>query len=306
MNFCTKCGRPRAGAAQFCTGCGAQLGTLPPVAAPATTEQARPTGVPAQWPASVPPQHGPAARQPGEAAPSDSASPDTAPLRIPAVQGGFGVGESAAGVPLRNSGSVPGRRGTGKAGFVLAGVLAVLLAGGAVVWAVTRHSGQAGRPAAGHVTRLAQGTPTRPEPTATPSPGFSSGLVMVAPGVPRGGAEPAVVTFLDEYFSAINNHDFQQYESLLDASLQQNETLAKFNAGYGTTADSGATLVNLAPGSGSAVAATITFTSHQSAADSPTRTTCTSWQTTLYLHPQGLSYEMGVAPSSYPATYRPC
>ena len=306
MNFCTKCGRPRGGAARFCTGCGAPLSNGGPAAAPATTERARPTGVPAQWPASVPPQHGAAARQPGEAT-RPAVSPETAPLNIAAVQGDLGVGDPAAGVPFRNPGGVPGRTKTGKAGFVLAGILAVLLVGGAAAWVATRHAGQAGHPAVGHVTRLAQSTPPRSEPSPTsPSARPSGGLVTVAPGVPLDGAEPSVVAFLDDYFAAINGHDFQRYLSLLDASLRKSETFAKFSAGYGTTADSGAMLVAFASGSGQVVAATITFTSHQSAADSATKTTCTSWQTTLYLHPQGGSYVMGATPASYRAIYRPC
>lgn len=291
MNFCTKCGRPRGGAAQFCTGCGARLGK----AAPAATERARPASVPAQWPASVPPQHGAAPWKPSE----------TAPLDIAAVQAGPDAANPAAGVPFRNSGGVPGRSRAGKGGLVLAGILAVLLACGAAVWVVTSHGRQAGHPAAGHVQ--AQGTRARPRPTATPPPARpSGGLVTVAPGVPLGGAEPAVVAFLDDYFEAINDHDFRLYRSLLDASLRKSETAAIFSSGYGTTADSGATLVGLAPGSGQAVAATITFTSHQSAADSRTKTTCTSWQTTVYLHLRGKSYVQGAPPASYRAIYRPC
>lgn len=285
MNFCRKCGRPRGGAARFCAGCGTPLDGAPS-GAPATTEQAQPVTVPAQWPASVPPQ-------PGE----------TAPLDIAAVRDDLGVGDPAAGVPFRNQGSVPRRARADKAGLMLAGAMAVLVAGGTGVWAVTRHAGQAGHPAAGHAANPAPSTPARPEPTAAPA---GDNLVMIAPGVAQGGAEPAVVAFLDDYFAAINDHDFPQYRSLLGAPLRKDETAADFRAGYRTTADSGATLVGLAPGSGQAVAATITFTSHQSAADSPTRTTCTTWQTTLYLRPKGQSYVIEEPPASYRAIYRAC
>ena len=255
----------------------------------------------------MPPGAAPAGAAPPGAAPARAAPAETAPLDVAAVQGGVDVGDRPADVPFRRPGGVPDRARTGKAGFLLAGTLAVLLAGGAAAWLVIGHPRQAGGPAPGHVTRLAQATPTRPQPTSTPpSAGPSGGLVVVAPGVPLGGTEPSVVAFLDDYFTAINGHDFQQYLTLLDAPLRKSETFSKFSAGYGTTADSGATLVGLAPGSGQAVAATITFTSHQSAADSPSRTTCTSWQITLYLHPQGESYVMGVTPARYSAIYRPC
>jgi hypothetical protein len=238
--------------------------------------------VPAQWPPSVPPQPGPAPL-PG----------------ITAVHDDLGAGGPAGGVPFRNQSRVAGRARAGQPGLVLAGILAVLVVGGMSLWAVTRHAGPARRPALS--------TSAGPGPAATrPSASASDSLVRTAAGVSRGGVEPAVVALLDDYFAAINDHDFQQYRSLLGARMRKAETAAAFRARYLTTADSSATLIGLASGSGPGVAATITFTSHQPAADSPTRSACTSWQTTLYLHPKGKSYVIGEPPASYRAIYRAC
>jgi hypothetical protein len=113
------------------------------------------------------------------------------------------------------------------------------------------------------------------------------------------------MAFLNDYFTAINTHDYQQYFGLLDGQLQQGETAAKFRAGYRSTSDSAATLTALAS-PGAQTAASVTFTSHQLATDSPTHTGCTRWSITLYLDPQGSSYVIGTAPSSYHAFYQAC
>ena len=115
-----------------------------------------------------------------------------------------------------------------------------------------------------------------------------------------------MLTFLDEYFNAINTHNYQEYLSLLDAQEQQNETPAAFRAGFRTTTDSDATLVGLTSTGTGLVAASITFTSHQAPADSATHTSCTSWDITLYLGMQGGGYVMQLPPPGYKASYRAC
>jgi len=157
-----------------------------------------------------------------------------------------------------------------------------------------------------HVSSTPPTSPARPttSPPVTPSP-TSTGLVTVAPGVPPGGDEPTVVAFLNSYFTAINNHDYQQYRGLLDAQMQQQETAAVFRAGYRGSHDSAATLTGLTS-AGAQVAASVSFTSHQPAAVSPTHSGCTDWTITLYLTPQGGPYLIGSPPSGYHASYQAC
>jgi hypothetical protein len=206
---------------------------------------------------------------------------------------------------------VPPRRGRRKVIVTVAAVIAVLAAGGGVAaWAVTRHTGhasaQGSHPPRVHATN-ASSSPAQPStsaPPTTPAP-TSTGLVAVAPGVSQQGNEPAVVAFLNNYFTAINNHDYRLYRSLLDTQLQQGETAAKFRSGFGGSSDSAATLTG--PASvGVQTAATVTFTSHQPPADTPTNTSCTLWNITLYLDPQGSSYVIGTPASSYHASYQAC
>ena len=191
----------------------------------------------------------------------------------------------------------------------MAAIVAVFaVAGGVVAWAATRHSGHpsASHPATHTATHAPstslQPTTSTPSPTPTPTP---TGLVSAAPGVAQQGNEPGVVAFLNNYFTAINHHDYPKYRHLLDAQLRRQLTLGNFVAGYRQTADSAATLTALAA-SGSQVAATVAFTSHQPASDSPSHTRCTHWTITLYLNPQGNSYVIGSPPSNYHASYHAC
>ena len=196
----------------------------------------------------------------------------------------------------------------------MAGVVVVLAGGGVAAWAALGHHGRASaspRHPASAVVSHPPSTPVQPvtSPATSapaPTPTASTGLVTVAPGVTQQGAEPAVVAFLNTYFTAINTHDYQQYRSLLSPRLQQAETEAEFRAGYRGTSDSAATLAGLAPQGPGIVAASITFTSHQPASDSPTHSGCTNWDITLYLEAQGNSYVIGSPPASYHASFQAC
>ena len=148
------------------------------------------------------------------------------------------------------------------------------------------------------------GSPTS-SPTASPKVSPSP-AVSVAPGVTSNTAEPAVAAFLDKYFAAINAHDYAAYSSLLDAQEQSVNTRSSFETGYGTTRDSGETLTSISDTGGGNESATVSFTSHQSAAESASQTACTSWTITLYLQPDGSSYLIGPAPAGYHASYQAC
>jgi hypothetical protein len=111
---------------------------------------------------------------------------------------------------------------------------------------------------------------------------------------------------LASYFTAINQHDYRQYASLLAPALQQGVTPASFASGYGSTTDSGMTLTSIASAASGLVAASVTFTSRQDPAASPDGSPCDNWQITLYLQSDGDSYQIGSPPSGYHAAYAPC
>ena len=206
---------------------------------------------------------------------------------------------------------VPPRRNRAKAVVIVAAVIVALAAGGAGAWAALGHKGH---PSAGPATHV-RVTPTAPSTSAQPSastispsatPTAGSGLLALGPGVSQGGAEPAVVAFLNSYFTAINNYDYQQYRSLLDAQLRQGLTAAQFDSDYRSVHDSTVTLTSIASAGGPTVAASMTFTSHQPLAKSASHSSCTRWSTTLYLTPHGSSYVIGSPPASYHAAYQAC
>jgi hypothetical protein len=126
------------------------------------------------------------------------------------------------------------------------------------------------------------------------------------PGIGQNPDAARVEAFLRRYFTAINDHNYQQFQPLLSPAMQQDEPAAKFAAGYQSTSDSGAVLTaisGIGPGS---VAANVSFTSQQLPTDSPTNSACTDWTITLYLSQHGSRYELEPPPSGYHAVDRPC
>jgi hypothetical protein len=87
--------------------------------------------------------------------------------------------------------------------------------------------------------------------------------------------------------------------------MRQQNPESTFNSGYATTQDSAEQLsaISLA---GAGELAAVTFTSHQNPADSPDDSSCTVWRITLYLLPQGASYQITTAPPGYRASYQSC
>jgi hypothetical protein len=160
-------------------------------------------------------------------------------------------------------------------------------------------SGSPGSPAANSPSPL----PTTPSAAPT-TPGTSGGFpVSASAAVAQQPGEQQVLSFLQSYFTAINNHDYGQYAPLIVSSLRP--TPAGFENGFGTTTDSNATLTSLVP-YGTGVAAAVKFTSNQSPSASPDGASCDAWHIILYLQPHGSSYRIGQAAPGYQARYRAC
>ena len=204
----------------------------------------------------------------------------------------------------------PGRRNKGI--FIAVAVIAFLAVGGGAYALVANHShGSAAPPtpsASISATQSAPSSPTAPTtapPTSAPPSTSSGSTVAVSAAAAGNGAAPQVTTFLNSYFTAINTHDYQAYDSLLDQQLQPYPQ-SSFDAGYGSTTDSDETLTGITDTGSGGEAASVTFTSHQQPAESPDNSSCDQWSITLFLVPNGNGYLEGAAPSTYHASYQAC
>jgi hypothetical protein len=219
----------------------------------------------------------------------------------------------------------PRRAGPAAAGHraqIISAALATvaLLAGLVTAWAAFGgHQGAA--PGARLAGRQTAATRRASPPSRSPAAPSPSSTAAPAPSVPVPGGTPAVVTmapglsqtpdaaqvdgFLVSYFTAINSRDYQQYARLLIPARRAQLTAAAFARGYGTTTDTGASLVGTSR-TGRGVAATVTFTSEQRAAPGADVTGCTYWDITLYLQRQGGALLIGNPPAGYHAYHRSC
>jgi hypothetical protein len=129
--------------------------------------------------------------------------------------------------------------------------------------------------------------------------------VTVAPAAASQPHVDQVVTLLDSYFTAINEHDFTAYSSLFIPSIRT--TMHGFGAGFLSTRDSRARLTGLSATGPDGLAAMVTFVSHQDPADSPNDAACDRWHITLFLKSHGDVYLIRRHQPGFPAdTVRAC
>jgi hypothetical protein len=203
--------------------------------------------------------------------------------------------------------STPRRGGPGA--LVAVVIVAMLVVGGgafALVWSLTSKHTAAGTPGQATPPVSPAGSASTTPASATPTASAGTATVAVAPAAAANPAEAQVQALLDRYFAAINAHDYRAFNSLLDARLRQLDPPPVFNSGYATTQDSAEELTAISAAGAGELAAAVTFTSHQSPANSPGNSSCDSWRITLYLLPNGGSYLIGTAPSGYRASYQSC
>ncbi len=328
MSFCATCGRARTGTSPFCAGCGTRFadagdgaGESAAPDAPVTAETPETGSAETRWdtrvdipgggpaPSLAPPtQPTPAFPPPPTVVPPPTAAPPNPgpyPGPMPPSQAAFG--------PQPPS---PRRGGSGLL-IALVVVLVLAVGGGAfaLVSALTSRkttaqppsqptSGASATPSSGGVSQ----TPTSPAsstPTASPT-GPTDTAVAVAPAAAADSAAPQVQALLEHYFAAINAHDYAAYSSLLDAQMRGQNSRSQFDSGYATTHDSAETLTSISGTAGGSLAATVSFTSHQSPADSINNSSCTAWTITLYLEPQSGGYLIGAPPAGYQPSHQDC
>lgn len=313
-NFCTKCGQPRASAAiAFCTQCGARLDEVTPV--PPVSRDEAPSAyepVTSEPQAYEPPPYEPVISEPQAYEPVSSEREQYEP---PPYEPQAYDAPQYADDPRQG----PRQR---KNIAIAAAVVAVLAIGGVAGWLATRPSAHSPSAAASHKPTVAP-QPTHASapvsapspvqtPSATPTPSLtattpaSTGLVSPAPGVAGEEAEASVQAFLDSYFAAINAHSYRQFRQLLSPRERGRIPRSTFQSGDSTSTDSNAILTGITSISDDELAASVTFTSHQAAADSANDSSCTDWAITLYLKQRGGSYVIYPPPASYRASFGAC
>jgi hypothetical protein len=341
MSSCASCGRQRSDDDRFCAGCGMEFADSAPAAGDKKTAAAdasdtrveppaAPGGTFASWYQSPPPGNSNDAGStyqptqtvgatPTQAAgsgftmgnPFGAAGPGTPP--VPPTP--FPPMLPPTGPPV---GGPPGRGGR-RWLFMTIAVIVVLAAGGgayALATAFGKHT--AGQPSAGGSTQGAsssapaspagggQATSAPAPASASPTPSPELSLVAVAAGVSASATQPQVENLLSHYFEGINTHSYAEYSATLNAAEQAKQTQAQFTSGYSSTTDSAMTLTSLTDSGSGGLTATVSFTSHQSPAQSIDKSACNTWTLNLYLVQQGGGYLIGPAPSGYQPTYADC
>lgn len=219
----------------------------------------------------------------------------------------------------------PGRRRPSMVTAAVLGAVVLLGAAGSAAWLIYHHHAKiiAGqhRPASNGTTLQSSHQPSA-QPTASPSttptlsptstptsgttPGSGGSLVALGPAVVPDAQTSRVEAVVNAYFTAINDHSFQQYQVLHNPATQASDTPQSFNAGYRTTTDSGATITSISPASARLLGASVTFVSHQQPSDSATGTACTNWTITLYLEDYAGQYLIASTPPGYHAQFSAC
>lgn len=322
MSVCATCGRPRTGTAPFCAACGTRFPDSGDGAAeaagqdaPATANAPESGSDETRWDTRV---ELPGGRPVKSSVPPTQPSPAFPPPGPPAQS--WGVPNPVGGpMPPDQApfGPQPPSPRRGGSGLLIALVVVLVLAVGggafALVSSLTSHD------TAQPPTQPTTGAPATPSSgggsqtpsasaSATTSPAAPGGTaVAVAPAAAGNAAAPQVQTLLEHYFAAINAHDYAAYSSLLDAQMQGQNSRSHFDSGYATTHDSAETLTSISGTGGGNLAATVSFTSHQSPADSINNSSCTAWTITLYLEQQSDgSYLIGAPPAGYQPSHQDC
>jgi len=169
-----------------------------------------------------------------------------------------------------------------------------------------RRSGPAGSPQARPTAATTTpAVPATPRAATTPAVPAVPATVTLAPGVGQDAAAGPVQSLLVSYFTAINGHRFSQYAQSFLPPVRHHLSAATFAAGYGSTTDTGITLVAITAAR-HGLAATVSFTSTQRSAPGANVTSCTDWDITLFLGRHGQGYLIGAPPPSYHAYHHAC
>lgn len=128
--------------------------------------------------------------------------------------------------------------------------------------------------------------------------------LVIAPAAAREPHAHQIAALLMRYFAAINSHNAGAYAYLFIPALRAG--LRHLTPGYRSTTDSDERLTGLFATGPLGLAATLTFTSHQSPVDSPDQAACDRWDITVFLKHTSTGYRIRRPRPGFPDTVQPC
>jgi hypothetical protein len=141
-------------------------------------------------------------------------------------------------------------------------------------------------------TATASVQPPSPTPSVT-EPASGGGEVALGPDAASDPQASAVQAFVTDYFNAINDHNYPEYEAILTPAAASALSQEKFQSGFGSTHDFNATINSISSISGG-LTADLSFTSYQRVSQSANHSTCTRWESvTLFLEDYNGQYRLG-------------
>ena len=110
-------------------------------------------------------------------------------------------------------------------------------------------------------------TPTAPQ---APLPVVSAdGLVQLGSAAANDSGGRAVLSLLDHYFTAINNHDFADWRTTVTERRGNQQGADNWYQGYRSTRDSDVVVTSITDAGGDQLTVGLTFVSHQNPGDAP-------------------------------------
>jgi len=145
--------------------------------------------------------------------------------------------------------------------------------------------------------------------STVPSP-VADTVIAVAPALEANPRTPAIVAQLRRRYTDINNRNFDDYWKMYTPdyakTLGYPAKAPEVARGYRSTVVSNIHLTQLITQRDGRLAATVTFTSNQDAADGPDNQTCTKWTVGFSFKTVSGVYLIDTPPSNYNANYDPC
>ena len=145
-----------------------------------------------------------------------------------------------------------------------------------------------------------------PKVSTVPPACTGNSVVTVAPAAASNPKAPAVATFLTRRYRAVNEKDSETYWKMYTPRYGAKFNRAQVAAGYRSTEICDIRLTQLSPNADGRLAAKVTFTSTQDAADGPNGQTCTRWTVGFFLQNVRGGYLIDTPPPSYHAVYLAC
>jgi hypothetical protein len=130
--------------------------------------------------------------------------------------------------------------------------------------------------------------------------------VSIAPAAASDPLAPAVAALLERRYTDINERNFDDYWKMYTPEYRATFNPTEVAAGYRSSADSDIRLTELSTSGDGRLAATVTFTSTQDAADAQNGQTCTHWTVGFFLKKVGSAYLIDTPPTNYHSKHSAC